>query len=117
MSIIRFEEVDVIFSKDPREALKLLDQGMTRNEILKKTGQIVGVDAPLRFEAHIYASEPKQRWVKVNGKDLQEGQWVTADIQLKEITPQYVLLQTGRQMFSMEALTEWSYRLPVPKPQ
>jgi len=72
---------------------------------------------PLRFEAHIYASEPKQRWVKVNGKDLQEGQWVTADIQLKEITPQYVLLQTGRQMFSMEALTEWSYRLPAPKPQ
>ena len=45
MSIIRFEDVDVIFSKDPREALKLLDQGMTRNEILKKTGQIVGVEA------------------------------------------------------------------------
>ncbi len=69
---------------------------------------------PLRFEAHIYASDPKQRWVKVNGKDLQEGQWVTADIQLKEITSQYVLLQTGRQMFSMEALSEWSYRLPKP---
>lgn len=69
---------------------------------------------PLRFEAHVYASEPKQRWVKVNGKDLQEGQWVTADIQIKEITPQYVLLQTGRQLFSMEALTEWSYRLPTP---
>jgi len=44
MSIIRFEDVDVIFTKDPREALKLLDQGMTRNEILKKTGQIVGVE-------------------------------------------------------------------------
>ena len=25
MSIIRFDNVDVIFSKDPREALKLLD--------------------------------------------------------------------------------------------
>ncbi len=36
MSIIRFDNVDVIFSKDPREALKLLDQGMTRNEILKR---------------------------------------------------------------------------------
>ncbi|RVU40383.1 hypothetical protein EOE67_07165 [Rheinheimera riviphila] len=80
----------------------------TLDELLKR--QI----PPLRFEAHIYASEPKQRWVKVNGKDLQEGQWVTADIQLKEITPQYVLLQTGRQMFSMQALTEWSYRLPNP---
>ncbi len=67
---------------------------------------------PLRFEAHVYATEPRQRWVKVNGKDLQEGQWVTADIQIKEITPQYVLLQTGRQLFSVEALSEWSYRLP-----
>jgi hypothetical protein len=66
---------------------------------------------PIRFQAHVYASEPKQRWVKVNGKDLQEGQWITADIQLKEITPQYVLLQTGRQLFSMQALSEWSYRL------
>lgn len=44
MSIIRFDKVDVVFSKDPREALKLLDQGMSRNEILKKTGQIVGVE-------------------------------------------------------------------------
>ncbi len=66
---------------------------------------------PIRFEAHVFASEPTQRWVKVNGKDLQEGQWVTADIQIKEITPNYVLMQTGRQLFSMEALSEWSYRL------
>jgi glycine betaine/proline transport system ATP-binding protein len=44
MSIIKFDNVDVIFSKDPREALKLLDQGMTRDQILKKTGQIVGVE-------------------------------------------------------------------------
>lgn len=67
---------------------------------------------PLRFEAHVYASDPAQRWVKVNGKDLQEGQWVTADIQIKEITANYVMMQTGRQLFSMEALTDWSYRLP-----
>lgn len=44
MSIIKFDNVDVIFSKDPREALKLLDQGMTRDQILKKIGQIVGVE-------------------------------------------------------------------------
>jgi glycine betaine/proline transport system ATP-binding protein len=43
MSIIKFDQVDVVFSKDPREALKLLDQGLARPEILKKTGQIVGV--------------------------------------------------------------------------
>ncbi|MBV6288835.1 choline ABC transporter ATP-binding protein [Pseudomonas aegrilactucae] len=44
MSIIRFEEVDVIFSRHPREALSLLDQGLTREQILKKTGLVVGVE-------------------------------------------------------------------------
>lgn len=44
MSIIRFEDVDVIFSNKPREALALLDQGNTREQILKQTGLVVGVE-------------------------------------------------------------------------
>ncbi|HAB01858.1 MAG TPA: choline ABC transporter ATP-binding protein [Pseudomonas sp.] len=44
MSIIRFEDVDVIFSNKPREALSLLDQGQTREQILQKTGLVVGVE-------------------------------------------------------------------------
>lgn len=62
---------------------------------------------PLRFDAHVYATSATQRWVKVNGKTLQEGQWVTADIRIREITQQYVLLQLGTQLFSMSALSEW----------
>jgi glycine betaine/proline transport system ATP-binding protein len=51
MSIIRFENVDVIFTKNPKEALGLLDQGLNREQILKKTGQIVGVEnASLEIE-------------------------------------------------------------------
>ena len=44
MSIIRFEDVDVIFSKQPKAALALLDEGLSRPEILKKTGLVVGVE-------------------------------------------------------------------------
>ncbi|AEV62116.1 choline ABC transporter ATP-binding protein [Pseudomonas ogarae] len=44
MSIIRFEDVDVIFSVRPKPALDLLDQGFSRPEILQKTGLIVGVE-------------------------------------------------------------------------
>lgn len=62
----------------------------------------------LRFEAHVYATAASQRWVKVNGKTLQEGQWITADIRIKEITPQYVLMTLGNQLFSMAALSTWS---------
>ncbi|MBU0912663.1 MAG: general secretion pathway protein GspB [Gammaproteobacteria bacterium] len=64
----------------------------------------------LRFEAHVYATDAKQRWIKVNGKDLQQGQWVTADVQVKEILPQYVVLQFDQVQFSVEALTDWSYQ-------
>lgn len=61
----------------------------------------------LRFEAHVFATASAQRWVKVNGRSLQEGQWVTADIRLREITPHYVLLEFGQTLFSMRALSEW----------
>lgn len=44
MSIIRFEDVDVIFSDRPKPALELLDKGLSRPEILKKTGLVVGVE-------------------------------------------------------------------------
>jgi glycine betaine/proline transport system ATP-binding protein len=51
MSLIRFEKVDVVFSKSPRAALALLDQGLSRDEILKQTGEVVGVeDANLAIE-------------------------------------------------------------------
>jgi choline ABC transporter, ATP-binding protein len=44
MSIIRFEDVDVIFSNRPKPALDLLDVGFSRPHILQKTGLIVGVE-------------------------------------------------------------------------
>lgn len=77
------------------------DISMLDNQLLRQI-------PPLRFEAHVFATQQSQRWVKVNGKTLQEGQWVTADIKIKEITQQYVLLQLGNQLFSMAALSEWS---------
>ncbi|MBH9413707.1 choline ABC transporter ATP-binding protein [Pseudomonas aeruginosa] len=42
MTAIRFDHVDVIFGTHTKEALKLLDQGLGRAEILKRTGQVLG---------------------------------------------------------------------------
>ena len=44
MSLIQIEDVDVVFSNTPKPALDLLDQGLSRDEIFKKTGLIVGVE-------------------------------------------------------------------------
>lgn len=44
MAAIKFENVDVIFGTHTKEAIRLLDQGMGREEILKRTGQVLGVE-------------------------------------------------------------------------
>ena len=44
MSLIQIQDLDVVFSNSPKPALDLLDQGLSRDEIFKKTGLIVGVE-------------------------------------------------------------------------
>ena len=43
ISQIRIENVDVVFSPTPQQALQLLDEGLTRDEIYAQTGVTVGV--------------------------------------------------------------------------
>src|SRR3546814_2706299 len=40
---VDFGNVDIIFGKEPQQALALLDQGATRDEILAQTNNVVGV--------------------------------------------------------------------------
>ena len=43
MPAVTFDEVDIVFGERPQTALPLLDRGMTREEILAETGQVLGV--------------------------------------------------------------------------
>ena len=48
---IRFEAVDIVFGDDPKQALPLIDQGKSRDEILEATGMVLGcADASLTVE-------------------------------------------------------------------
>jgi glycine betaine/proline transport system ATP-binding protein len=42
MPVIEFRGVDIVFGKDKRRALALIDQGRTRDEILAETGSVLG---------------------------------------------------------------------------
>ena len=44
MDAITIKNLDVVFGDDTQMALELLDQGLSRQEIIDKTGQVVGVD-------------------------------------------------------------------------
>ena len=43
MSAVAFEAVDIVFGDKPRTALPLMEQGLSREQILAETGQVLGV--------------------------------------------------------------------------
>ncbi|MCY7296009.1 general secretion pathway protein GspB [Alteromonas sp. a30] len=61
----------------------------------------------MSFSTHIYATEPADRWVKVNGKELGEGDWIDGQLRVERIEPQHVILTFQGHEFSMRALSEW----------
>lgn len=61
----------------------------------------------LSFSAHMYASEPADRWVRVNNMELGEGDWINDNLRIVRIESQHVILAFKGQEFSMRALTDW----------
>ncbi|MFQ3190493.1 MAG: general secretion pathway protein B [Paraglaciecola sp.] len=61
----------------------------------------------MAFSAHMYASIEAERWVRVNGTRMVEGDKIDGKIEIVRIEPQHVILNYSGQMFSMSALTDW----------
>ncbi|MEL7091972.1 MAG: ATP-binding cassette domain-containing protein, partial [Pseudomonadota bacterium] len=51
MSAVIFDNVSIVFGKQPKQALPLMDQGQSRSEVQAETGQVLGVhDCSLTVE-------------------------------------------------------------------
>ena len=61
----------------------------------------------MNFEQHIYSSTPTKRWVKVNGKELHEGDSIAPGVKLARIESRDVVLKFDGYEISMPALSEW----------
>ncbi len=61
----------------------------------------------ISFSTHMYASQADERWVRVNGKRVTEGQEIEPGLRVVNIEPQHVILAFKGQEFSMEALSDW----------
>jgi hypothetical protein len=57
--------------------------------------------------AHIYASDPALRMVKINGYNQREGDWLAQDHQLIEITETGLVLQWIDRRYRMDVVEEW----------
>jgi type II secretory pathway predicted ATPase ExeA len=61
----------------------------------------------IAFDMHIYASDG-QGWVRVNGRDRYEGDYIARELLLNEILPQKVVLSFRGEKFTMAALSSWN---------
>ena len=61
----------------------------------------------MSFTAHMYASNARDRWVRVNGQQLYEGDWIGDQVQIVNIEAQRVVLNFENEIFGMAALTDW----------
>ncbi|WP_404341100.1 general secretion pathway protein GspB [Pseudoalteromonas mariniglutinosa] len=65
-----------------------------------------GLIPRIKYQAHIYASEPGKRWIKLNGSELYEGDNIGV-LTVIEITPEQSLLSYDGYEFTLKALQDW----------
>lgn len=63
----------------------------------------------ITYSSHVYSSSSQRRRIKINGKELAEGESIGSDLEVLEIAPNSVILRHKGQSFSLEALTDWPY--------
>jgi general secretion pathway protein B len=61
----------------------------------------------MSFSAHMYASDPADRWVRVNGQRMLEGDVIDNKVKIVQIASQHVILNYQGHEFSMMAMTDW----------
>lgn len=106
--LARFQSaIEETQSSDHRE----LNESIQTNVDVKSISQMPpwvqnGIPA-LQFEMHLYASDG-QGWVRVNGRDRYEGDYIGRELLLNEIHPQHVVLSFRGEKFKMNALSSWN---------
>jgi general secretion pathway protein B len=61
----------------------------------------------MSFSAHMYASNPTDRWVRVNSRRLSEGDFIVEGLSIVEIAPENIVLSFKGEVFTMNALSDW----------
>jgi len=61
----------------------------------------------MAFSAHVYSSNPKQRSVVINDMFLEEGELLSNDLKLSEITPDGVIFEFRGYRFHRSVLAGW----------
>lgn len=61
----------------------------------------------LNFQTHVYSSKPSKRWVKINGVEYSQGDWVNDELELVAIEQQSCVIRFKGELIEIPALYDW----------
>ena len=61
----------------------------------------------MNLQAHIYSSNAQSRWVKVNDREIFEGDAIAPGVTLRSIEPRQIVFDFENYRIAMPALSEW----------
>ncbi len=62
----------------------------------------------LKYSGHLYSSNPLRRKLIINGRGMREGEWVSDNLQLDEITMSGAIFAYKEYYYKVELLRNWS---------
>jgi len=62
----------------------------------------------MEFSAHVYSSNPIQRSAVINGRFMEEGDWLASNLFLSEITPDGAIFDFQGQLFHQGVVSAWN---------
>ena len=90
------------------DIIELEEEASDGSDIRQMSSNFQHKVAPISYEAHMYSSKLEDRWIRINGEELKEGQFDSSgELELIEIQPQRSIFRVQRQSFSLESLTDW----------
>lgn len=85
-----------------------VDEYLTKAPKLRELSREQQLRVPgFTYDTHLFASDPAERKVKLNGITFSEKEWISNEIQIFEIQRQFLVFEMGHLRFSMPALTDW----------
>jgi general secretion pathway protein B len=78
---------------------------LERDELPSAAQQYIPV---MEFSAHVYSTNPLQRSIVINGRFMEEGDRLGADLILDEITPDGAIFDYQGQLFRQSVVSAWN---------
>ncbi len=76
-------------------------------DLISQSNRYIGKLPALNFQTHVYSNNVGKRWVRVNGVEYVEGDWVSNDVQLIGIEPQSTKVRFEQEVIEIPALYDW----------